>query len=166
MAVREILLLGHPGLYTRCTPVQQSEVGVLQALVQDLHDTMMDFRRRYQTGRAIAAPQINAMKRLVYMHIDQPVVFFNPILEDKSAETMEIWDDCMSFPDLMVKVSRHRSCRIVYRDQTWEEQSMDLKGNLAELLQHEIDHLDGILAVQRAIDGKSFALRSQRVHLP
>ena len=55
MAVREILLLGHPGLYTRCAPVQQSEVGVLQTLVQDLHDTMMDFRRRYQAGRAIAA---------------------------------------------------------------------------------------------------------------
>ena len=105
------------------------------------------------------------MKRVVYMHIDQPVVFFNPILEDKSAATMELWDDCMSFPDLLVKVSRHHSCRIVYRDQTWEEKSMDLKGNLAELLQHEIDHLDGILAVQRAIDEKSFALRSQRVHL-
>ena len=44
MAVREILLLGHPGLYTRCAPVQQSEVGVIQTLVQDLHDTMMDFQ--------------------------------------------------------------------------------------------------------------------------
>ena len=84
MAVREILLLGHPGLYTRCAPVQQSEVGVLQTLVQDLHDTMMDFRRRYQAGHAIAVPQINAMKRLVYMHIDQPVVFLIPSWKTKA----------------------------------------------------------------------------------
>ena len=76
-----------------------------------------------------------------------------------------IWDDCMSFSDLLVIVSRHRSCRIVYPDQNWEEQSMDLKSDLAKLLQHEIDHLDRILAVQRAIDEKSFALRSQKIYL-
>ena len=70
----------------------------------------------------------------------------------------------MSFPDLLVKVSRLRSCLIVYPDEDWEEQSMDLRSDLAQLLRHEIDHLDRILAVQRATDETSFALRSQKVY--
>ena len=75
---------------------------------------------------------------------------------------MEVWDDCMCFPDLLVKVIRHKSCRIRYRNQDWKEEAMFLHGDLSELLQHEYDHLDGILAVSRAIDGKSFALKSQK----
>jgi peptide deformylase len=75
---------------------------------------------------------------------------------------MEVWDDCMCFPDLLVRVLRHRRIRLTFRDLDWKGRSLDLEGDLAELLQHEYDHLDGILAVSRAIDGKSFALRSQR----
>ena len=71
----------------------------------------------------------------------------------------------MSFPELLVKVHRHQRCRITYSDENWKEQSMILEGDLAELLQHEVDHLDGILAVQRAINEKSFALKSQRAFL-
>lgn len=162
MAVREILLLGHPKLYEVCQTVSQDEVIGLEPTIQDLYDTMIDFRRKYKAGRAIAAPQIGVMKRLVYMHIDKPVVFFNPHFENQSAELMEVWDDCMSFPELLVKVKRHASCDIVYRDLKWQEQRMSLAGDLSELLQHEVDHLDGVLAVSRAIDDKSFALRSQR----
>ncbi|MCA1850492.1 MAG: peptide deformylase, partial [Acidobacteria bacterium] len=76
--------------------------------------------------------------------------------------TLEVWADCMCFPDLLVRVLRHRNCRITYRDLDWEERAMSLEGDLSELLQHEVDHLDGILAVSRALDGRSFALRSQR----
>ena len=75
---------------------------------------------------------------------------------------MELWDDCMSFPELLVKVRRHAQCTIRFRDLAWNEHRMDLDGDLSELLQHECDHLDGILAVSRAIDGKSFGMRSQR----
>ncbi|MBN1685914.1 MAG: peptide deformylase, partial [Spirochaetales bacterium] len=80
----------------------------------------------------------------------------------KSREMMEVWDDCMCFPDLLVKVMRHRSCRLRYRNQDWEEESVLLEGDLSELLQHEYDHLEGILAVSRAVDAKSFALKSER----
>ena len=111
-------------------------------------------------GRAIAAPQVGLMKRLIYMSIgDVSTVFINPRLEDKGEDMMEVWDDCLCFPDLLVKVMRHRSCCIRYRNQDWEEESLDLDGDLSELLQHEYDHLDGVLAVSRAIDGKSFALK-------
>ena len=165
MAVREILLLGNPKLFEICEPVQEAQLGQIEPIIQDLHDTLMAFRKKYSAGRAIAAPQIGAMKRVVYMHTGQPVVFINPVLDLKSVEIMELWDDCMSFPELLVKVHRHQRCRIIYRDEDWREQSMVLEGDLSELLQHEVDHLDGILAVQRAIDDKSFALRSQRQHL-
>jgi peptide deformylase len=162
MAVREILLLGNPELWKKSDPVVPGDLAALRSVMTDLHDTLMDFRERYGTGRAIAAPQIGVHKRFVYMHIDAPTVFLNPRLEDLSTELFELWDDCMSFPDLLVRVRRHQSCRIVYRDMDWTEQMCTLRDGLSELLQHECDHLDGILAVERAIDGRSFADRSQR----
>jgi peptide deformylase len=165
MAAREILLLGNPKLFEMCEPVQETQLEQIRPIIRDLHDTLMAFREKYNAGRAIAAPQIGAMKRVVYMHIGEPVVFINPVLDLKSTEMMELWDDCMSFPELLVKVHRHQRCRITYRDENWEEQSMALEESLSELLQHEVDHLDGILAVQRTIDERSFALRSQRQFL-
>jgi len=162
MAVRQVLLLGNPQLYETAAMVREEETGGIEPLIADLHDTLMDFKERYGAGRAIASPQIGVMKRIIYMHIDDPVVIINPRIEWKSSEMMEVWDDCMCFPDLLVKVVRHQRIRIVYRGLDWKERSLDAEGDLSELLQHECDHLDGILAVSRAIDGKSFALSSQR----
>ena len=160
MAIRQVLLLGNPKLHEVSEPVLEEEMEAMESLVVDLHDTLMDFRKQYGAGRAIAAPQVGLMKRLIYMSIgDVATVFINPRLENKSEDMMEVWDDCLCFPDLLVKVMRHRSCRIRYRNQDWEEESLDLDGDLSELLQHEYDHLDGVLAVSRAIDGKSFALK-------
>ena len=160
--VKEVLQLGNPKLYEISQSVKEDELGMLERIVNDLHDTLMDFRNRYGAGRAIAAPQIGVMKRLLYMHIDKPVVFVNPKLLHKSTEMMTVWDDCMCFPDLLVKVERHKTCTISYRDMDWNEQEILLEGDLSELLQHEYDHLDGILAVSRAVNEQSFALRSQK----
>ena len=160
--IREVLLLGNPKLYDVSQMVKQDELHKLKEVVDDLHDTLMDFKKKYGAGRAIAAPQIGVMKRLIYMYIDSPVVFINPALTDKSKDMMLVWDDCLCFPDLLVKVERHKSCSIAYLDMHWKEQKMRLEGDLSELLQHEYDHLDGILAVSRAVDEQSFALRSQR----
>jgi len=162
MPVREILLLGNPKLYEVSAPLAQHELATIAGLVEDLNDTLLDFRRRHGVGRAIAAPQIGVMKRLIYMHIDRPVAFINPVLDAESKEMIEVWDDCMCFPDLLVKVRRHKNCRIRFKDQGWIDQEVRLEDDLSELLQHECDHLDGILAVSRALDRKSFALRSQR----
>ena len=161
MAVMEVLRLGNPKLYEKSEWIKKGDVRHLGRLVRNLHDTLMDFRNRYGAGRAIAAPQIGVMKKLVYMHIGRPVIFLNPILNRKSKQKIEVWDDCMCFPDLLVKVSRHQRCRISYRDKDWKECEMFLEGDLSELFQHEVDHLEGILAVSRAIDKYSFALRSQ-----
>ena len=165
MAVKNIILLGNPELYQVGQPIRKHEVNRLSEVVKDLHDTLMDFRKRYGAGRAIAAPQIGVKKRLVYMVIDRPTVFINPVLDQRSREMIDVWDDCMCFPDLLVKVRRHKRCRIRWLNIDWKEEKMMLEGSLSELLQHECDHLEGILAVSRAIDEKSFALRRQRTFL-
>ncbi|PKM90976.1 MAG: formylmethionine deformylase [Firmicutes bacterium HGW-Firmicutes-12] len=165
MAVRELLLLGNPQLYEVSTPWEKSELECINTVIQDLHDTLMDFRKKHGVGRAIAAPQIGIMKRLIYMYIERPVVFINPVLKTKGDETFEVWDDCMCFPNLLVKVKRYKNSSIRYKDNDWNESTMMLEGSLSELLQHEYDHLDGIIATLRAVDKFSFALKTQVKYL-
>jgi peptide deformylase len=93
------------------------------------------------------------------MHIDKPVVMINPVLSEMSTDMFELWDDCMCFPNLLVRVRRHRSCTLRFHDLDWQEHTWHLKDDLSELLQHEVDHLDGILATQRALNEKSFRWR-------
>lgn len=166
MAVREILRLGNPGLFKVCRPISEVEIPFARTVVQDLSDTLFHFRERHGAGRAIAAPQIGAFVRIVFMHVGEPIAFINPRLEDLSDEMMTLWDDCMSFPDLLVKVQRHQRCTISYRDLDWMQQVMHLEGGLSELLQHEVDHLDGVLAVSRAVDGQSFAYKNEHTRPP
>lgn len=156
--VREILKLGDPRLYEVSTPVLEEERHALQEWVQDLHDTLMDYRKTYGAGRAVAAPQIGIPKRLLYMYTDKPYVFVNPTLTFPDKERYILMDDCMSFPGLMVRVERYRRAVIEYLDEEFSQQSMKLEGDYAELLQHEYDHLDGILATMRAVDNKSLFL--------
>ncbi len=160
--VREILLLGNPKLYEVSSAVKKEETALIKETVSDLHDTLMDFRKRHGAGRAIAAPQIGVFKRLIYMYIDKPVVFINPELQFEDDELMEVLDDCMSFPGLLVRVKRRKRCTVRFYDMDFNENIMKFEGDLSELLQHEYDHLDGILATMRAIDGKSLCLTSQR----
>jgi len=162
MAVRDILRLGNPLLNRRCEAFERSELPAARAIGQDLHDTLMHFRARHGWGRAIAAPQIGVLKRLVYLRVDRPWLIINPVISGVSEQVMELWDDCMSFPDLLVRVKRHVSLTLTFLDENWAEQTQSIEGALSELLQHEIDHLDGVLAVSRAVDRASFALRSEK----
>src|SRR5262245_24660135 len=162
MAVRDVLRFGNPLLTRRCDAFQRSELPAARAVGQDLHDTLMHFRASHGWGRAIAAPQIGVFKRVVYLQVDRPWLIINPVISGLSAEMMDLWDDCMSFPDLLVRVKRYVSLTLTFRDEKWSEHTRLIEGALSELLQHEIDHLDGILAVSRAVDSTAFALRSER----
>lgn len=157
--VKKILLLGEEKLYQKSDLVEKGED--FTETISDLHDTLMDFKRRYQAGRAIAAPQIGVGKRIIYMYLDKPVVFINPWLEFPDDEEMEVLDDCMSFPNLYVRVRRFRRCVVRYVDADWKSREMRLEGDLAELLQHEYDHLEGILATMRAVDDKALCMRGE-----
>ena len=157
--IKEILLLGNENLYRESELINSEELLFIKDVVNDLHDTLIDFRNKYGVGRAIVAPQIGVKKRLIYMFIDEPTIFINPILEFHDDEMIELLDDCMSFPNLLVKVKRYKKCTIKYKDLEFNDQEMFLEGDLSELLQHEYDHLDGILAVMRAVDNKSLHIK-------
>ena len=156
---REILLLGDPKLYEVCEDVKQEELEDLRPVFEDMFDTILGIRRDYGFGRAIAAPQIGVQKRLICMLTDKPYVIINPTLEFVSDEMMELMDDCMSFPKLLVRVRRFRHCILRYLDEHWLPQEKRMDDDMAELIQHEYDHLDGILATMRAIDNKSFVMK-------
>lgn len=163
MAIKEILLLGNEKLYEVCKEISKDELSKAMQIVKDLHDTMSNFREKYGFGRAIAAPQINELYRIIYMNFDKTsIAFINPRIEFFDDEKFEMWDDCMSYPGLEVKLNRYRKCRIYYKDLDWKDCVVEFEGDLAELIQHEYDHLDGILAVQRAIDNKSFRINKNK----
>ena len=157
--IHDILKLGDPILYQVCEPVLESELDQVSEWTQQLHEAMEDIRRVYGFGRGIAAPQLGIMKRLFYLNLDRPYVVINPELKGLSQEKFELWDDCMSFPNLFVKVERHQSLTLEYWDENWEKQSWQVEGAISELIQHEYDHLDGVLCTMRAMDEKSFKWR-------
>ena len=160
--IRELLKLGNPRLYEISAPILPEEAEELQQWVTDLHDTLMEYRKVYGAGRAVAAPQIGVQKRLLYMYMDKPYVFVNPVMEFPDDETYELLDDCMSFPGLIVKVRRYRRAVIRYQDLDFRPLVMELEGDWSELLQHEYDHLDGILATMRAVDNKSLFMEQMK----
>ncbi len=86
-------------------------------------------------------------------------MIINPTLEFVGDEMMELMDDCMSFPGLLVRVRRYRHCILRCLDEHWEPQEKQMDDDMSELIQHEYVHLDGILATMRAIDNKSFAMK-------
>jgi peptide deformylase len=85
----------------------------------------------------------------------------NPVFESLSDEKFELWDDCFSFPDLLVRVQRSISARLRYDGSDGTSEMLMAERDFAELLQHEVDHLDGILAIDRAIDRHSWCWRSE-----
>lgn len=158
--LNDLLVLGDPRLYEKCQDILPAEWEKLPTWVEDLNQVMKAFREKYSFGRAIAAPQIGIMKRLIHIHIDDPIILINPEILEKSQEMFEVWDDCMCFPLLYVKVKRHVFIKVKYRNEFGEEKIMEMKEDLSELFQHEYDHLEGILCTMRAIDSKSYKWRS------
>jgi peptide deformylase len=156
----DLLLLGDSRLYEVCDPVLEAELPSVPGWVADLHSVMEEIRAKYQFGRGIAAPQLGIMKRLIYLNIDKPTVIINPELTTVSDEMDELWDDCMSFPNLLVRVRRHQKLILSFRDEHWKPQVWNVTDwNLSELIQHEYDHLDGVLCTMRAVDDQAFRWR-------
>jgi peptide deformylase len=156
----DLLLLGDSRLYETCEPILETELPLVPGWVADLHNVMEEIRVKYQFGRGIAAPQLGIMKRLIYLNIDQPTVIINPELTTVSDELDELWDDCMSFPNLLVRVRRHRNLTLSFRDEHWQPQVWNVSDwALSELIQHEYDHLNGVLCTMRAVDKQAFRWR-------
>lgn len=164
MPGREILQLGNALLWQPSARIDDIGASSTQAVIRDLSDTLAGFRERTGFGRGIAAPQIGALQRVIFIRM-QPTGFagalVNPEINWASPERMELWDDCFSFPDLMVRVSRAVHVRVNYQDEHGAAQILEAEGDLSELLQHEIDHLDGLLAIDRAIEPHALMTRAE-----
>ena len=157
----QILTLGDTRLRRICTPV--TDLADPQFLKEsgDLKAALEEFRQRHGFGRGIAAPQLGIAKRFIVLNLGaETFTMINPEITWRSAETFTMWDDCMCFPELLVKLRRHDSISVQFIDeqgmtQIWER----IARPIAELLQHEIDHLDGVLATDLAADGKDIVPR-------
>jgi peptide deformylase len=162
MSKLDILQLGDPALHQLSLRVDARAASTV-ALVRDLADTLAAFRDERGFGRAIAAPQVGARSRVIVVRVPDgfAAALHNPTIDARSAEMFELWDDCFSFPELMVRVRRHQCVTVSWDDEHGARRRVEAAGDLSELVQHEIDHLDGILATQRAVDPTALCSRAE-----
>jgi peptide deformylase len=162
MSVRPTLQIGDPALRAPSGPVADPGSPEIAALTADLADTLADWRARTTYGRGIAAPQIGAPLRVVYLDLGEPWVLINPRITGRSAATWRPWDTCLSFSvAFFAEAERARRIEVAWTTTDGEHRELRADGDLAELLQHEIDHLDGVLAVDRMAETGAMCMRAE-----
>jgi peptide deformylase len=165
MPVKTILQLGDPLLREKSSPVEDASAPEIRELVQDLADTLAHWRAKTGYGRGIAAPQLGILQRVIFLKLPgvEPWPLINPEIVACSEEKFFVWDACLSFLSIFMQVERHRQITVRYRNLEGDVLSFDAGDdrNLAELLQHEIDHLDGILAIDRVTDLKTICTKEE-----
>lgn len=160
MAAKRILQLGDPVLRQVSEPLDDPASAA--PVIQDLEDTLAEFRRTHGFGRGISAIQIGAPVRIIFCEVDGVrYELINPQWLWLSEEKFALWDDCFSFPNLMVWLERSVSVRLRHQDRAGNWLELDATEAMAELLQHEMDHLDGILAVDHAQSTGDFSTREE-----
>jgi peptide deformylase len=161
VAVRRILRMGHPLLRRVARPLTEDEIGgnALGALFDDMVDTLGDYG-----GIGLAAPQIGESIRLAIIRIDGGVTrygdippmpltaFVNPSIEVLDPATQGYWEGCLSVPGLRGFVERPQRIAARYLTLDGETRALELDGFLATVFQHEFDHLDGKLYIDRLTD--------------
>jgi len=158
MTVRRVLKMGDPLLYKKAEPVQKFNTPELDALIADLFDTMAELN-----GAGLAAPQIGVSERVVVFSVEanprypnvEPVpstVLVNPKLIPIGDEMEDGWEGCLSVPGLRGLVSRYLTLRYTGFDQRGQPIDRTVSGFHARVVQHECDHLDGILYPMRLRD--------------
>ena len=165
MPIRPILQLGDPLLRQKAAPVADPTSPEILDLIRDLADTLAHWRSVTGYGRGIAAPQLGVLQRVIFLKLPEaePWPLINPKIIERSAEKTIVWDACLSFLSIFMQVERHRQITVRYQNligETLEFEAEDDR-SLSELLQHEIDHLDGILAIDRVTDVKTICTREE-----
>ena len=162
MAVRDVLRMGHPVLRERAQPVEQFGTPELRALLQDMQDTMA-----HKNGAGLAAPQIGVSKRIVIFGVDHNprypdaeavpfTVLVNPKITMLTRDVEEDWEGCLSVPGMRGIVPRYTKLRYTGFDIEGNPIERVADGFHARVVQHECDHLDGILYPQRMTDLSRF----------
>ena len=161
MAVRRIIKMGHPHLRQVAQPVSRELIGseMLTALVEDMVDTLHDYG-----GIGLAAPQIDVPLRLAIIEIPggpsrygeieaMPLTtFINPTIEVLNPASEGYWEGCLSVPGLRGFVARPQHIRVQYITDQGQAAELELQGFWATVFQHEFDHLDGVLYIDRIED--------------
>ena len=165
MPIRKVLQLGDPLLRQKALKVEDATAHEIRELIQDLADTLAHWRSATGYGRGIAAPQLGVLRRAIFIKLPgaEPWPLINPEIVARSEEKIIVWDACLSFLSIFMQVERH--CQVTVRYQNLNGEVLEFKAgddrNLSELLQHEIDHLDGILAIDRVVDLKTICSREE-----
>ncbi len=172
MAVRKVAAMGNPILYRIAEHVTDPTDPEIARLMGDMKDTLIDIG-----GSGIAAPQIYESLRVVVYRfssrlddnvreLDDPwVTLINPVLTPVGDEIVSGWERCLSIPGLHGKVPRHKSLAMTYQDLSGTEITVEASGALATLLQHECDHLDGILYPMQMPDISKLEFNAEPGHL-
>ena len=158
MSILKVSRLGHPVLRQRTALIQPDDISMasMQRLIDDMFDTMNEY-----AGIGLAAPQVHQELRLFVAGVDdpnstmQPVVMINPEIEVIGEETEEDWEGCLSIPDIRGKVLRAKDIRVRSLDRHGKLQQITATGFPARVIQHETDHLNGILFVDRMMSFES-----------
>jgi len=170
MAIREIIRMGHPTLRQVARPLLQSELEEqwLHELIEDMKETLPA-----AGGIGLAAPQVNVSVRLAIIEIEEAVtrygeleampltVFINPKIEVINPVTAGYWEGCLSVPGLRGFVERPQHVRVRAMDAQGQSFELELRGFLATVFQHEFDHLDGKLYVDRLKDSRLLVFEDQ-----
>src|SRR5436190_9684798 len=167
MPVREVLRMGHPVLREKAKPVEKTATPELRALIADMKDTM-----NAQEGAGLAAPQIGVSERVVIFGVEknarypdaEPVPFtvlVNPKIVMLTREVESDWEGCLSVPGMRGVVPRYTRLRYTGTDEEGNPIDRVAEGFHARVVQHECDHLDGILYPQRMVDMTTFGFTKE-----
>jgi peptide deformylase len=157
MAILKVARMGHPVLRTKARALDRGEIAspAVQKLIDDMIDTMHEYR-----GVGLAAPQVHQSLRLFVASLDddddgkeapepEPLALLNPEIVSAGADTAEDWEGCLSIPDIRGRVPRARAIKVRALNRKGERIEIDAKDFPARVIQHEYDHLDGVLFFDR-----------------
>lgn len=157
----EIRTFGDPVLKSRAAPVETFDDNLTR-----LADDMLETMRAYE-GVGLAANQVGRLKRILVAALeDEEIVLINPVIEDKSEELEKDTEGCLSLPEIQVEVERPVAVTVSGQDLTGDPVRIEARDLLARIMQHEIDHLDGVLILDRTDrEARKAAMREFRTRL-
>ena len=154
MSILKVARMGHPVLRTKARPLERAEIkgAVIQKLIDDMMDTMAEYH-----GVGLAAPQVHEGVRLFVAALDdgdeeeevEPIAVINPEIAIVGGEIVEDWEGCLSIPDIRGRVPRARAIKVRAFDRTGARIELSAHDFSARVIQHETDHLDGVLFFDR-----------------
>jgi peptide deformylase len=171
--IGRLIRLGHPTLRRKALPFTREEI---------IQPETQHYVKRLQTvlrengGIGLAAPQINFSKRLITVNFQETeqikaldLVLFNPEIIREGNDLFAMWEGCLSLPTLMGKVTRKKHVQVKFLNEKGEEKKIEASGVLSVALQHEIDHLNGILYIDRLSPENllnNFAFDEEAINIP